>query len=578
MTAVMRVVLLSLLTLLVAACAHSTETLSGLSAVPAGEWAEATLLSADSAWTTRKIDLKGKQRTNEWIVTGPLARAADGTLAILGVPFMTNDATATKDTSGANVSVASLRAGDVVEARIAQDGARYVARKLRLRAPTAPPEVEGTIESVDASSIRILGRNIGVVTERLRVRRLEQRVQPVRLADDDDLLPGEERRFGPFAVAAALAVDTRDQRNYDLDGTLARNRTDTEPTVRTEIAGVLTPRLRSFVKVSAARRIILSDQRGTRVGFSRVQLSEAYLLFLGVGRPNVALQVGRQRMDEAHEWLYDEELDGVRLHWVGARLAGEASLTTRIDSLRNDAVNTWNTLLTITAAPSSRVSLGAYALHRAPRAADTGTSLWWYGLRLVSLKSGNLRGWGDVAIVRGEDGGLSVRGHGHHFSASYQLAKSGRVTLNGAWARGSGDVTLSDGVNNAFRQSGFNDNNDRFGGVTGFRYYGELTRPNLSNLSVVTLGLGARPVTGASVDLLLHMYHQPVASPLFDSSLDMRPSSLSASLGREADLVVGIRSIRRAKVEFVLARFWAGDAFPTSEHATTGRLQVEVGL
>ena len=48
------------------------------------------------------------------------------------------------------------------------------------------------------------------------------------------------------------------------------------------------------------------------------------------------------------------------------------------------------------------------------------------------------------------------------------------------WAWGSGDQEPQSGNNGTFRQTGFQDNNDKWSGVTSFRYYGELVDPELS--------------------------------------------------------------------------------------------------
>ena len=70
-------------------------------------------------------------------------------------------------------------------------------------------------------------------------------------------------------------------------------------------------------------------------------------------------------------------------------------------------------------------------------------------------------------------------------------------------------------MDHAFRQTGIQDNNDKFGGVTSFKYYGELLEPELSNLHILTAGIGRRFGRRMSLDLIYHNYRQDEA--LYDT-------------------------------------------------------------
>ena len=75
-------------------------------------------------------------------------------------------------------------------------------------------------------------------------------------------------------------------------------------------------------------------------------------------------------------------------------------------------------------------------------------------------------------------------------------------------AFGSGDNNRRDGVDRNYRQSGLQDNNARFAGVTSFKFYGETVEPELSNLLIGTAAIGVRPTPRSSVDLVYHYYAQ----------------------------------------------------------------------
>ncbi len=82
------------------------------------------------------------------------------------------------------------------------------------------------------------------------------------------------------------------------------------------------------------------------------------------------------------------------------------------------------------------------------------------------------------------------------------------VTLG--YALGSGDDASTSDVDESFRQTGLQDNSAKFNGVTRLKYYGEVLNPELSNLSVLTAGVGIRPSPRSSID--------PRLSPLLSAA------------------------------------------------------------
>ena len=136
------------------------------------------------------------------------------------------------------------------------------------------------------------------------------------------------------------------------------------------------------------------------------------------------------------------------------------------------------------------------------------------------------------------------------------------------YALGEGDGDFSDGVDGNFRQSGLQRNNDRFDGVAGFRYYGTLMRPELSNMQIWTAGVGVRPSERSSVDLLFHSYRQDVPFPLLrDSRLRYDPNGVDPDLGVGIDLVVGLEDWRPWEFEIDLGWFSPGGAFTDASAA-----------
>ncbi|NNE43891.1 MAG: alginate export family protein, partial [Gemmatimonadetes bacterium] len=142
------------------------------------------------------------------------------------------------------------------------------------------------------------------------------------------------------------------------------------------------------------------------------------------------------------------------------------------------------------------------------------------------------------------------------------------------YAVGSGGADES----SVFRQTGLQDNNDKFGGVSSFRYYGELLEPELSNLEIKTAALGFRPLRATSVDLVAHSYRQrSVAGRIEGANLQTRPRGFSPDIGTEWDLIVALEELRMLELEYVFAWFFPGDAFASD--ATSARfhkLQIQL--
>ena len=175
--------------------------------------------------------------------------------------------------------------------------------------------------------------------------------------------------------------------------------------------------------------------------------------------------------------------------------------------------------------------------------------------------------------MSGHRANTSLGGWGLDAGTTRKLGQ--RWYLTAGWAFGQGDNNTRDGRDGTFRQTRLQDNNGKFGGVTSFRYYGELVDPELANLHVGTLGIGYRFTRKASIDLVGHYYRQDKAvRKIIDSDIDQRPNGINRTLGWEVDAVIGWRPVRMWDFEFVLGRFKPGKAFARKDDAWVSKLQV----
>lgn len=202
----------------------------------------------------------------------------------------------------------------------------------------------------------------------------------------------------------------------------------------------------------------------------------------------------------------------------------------------------------------------------------------WLGLRvsgtLVPDAALGVRYWADIAGVSGDEtlvefaelpGGRSrateieerrLRGQAVDLGTAWSLPIAGDPELRLGYARGSGDRDPDDGTDRAFRETGLRDPDEAF------RLYGELLRPELSNIRVATVALEFTALPGVRTTLGYHGFRQVhAAAALADTRLELEPTGESRDLGDELSLVVEIGRLGALELELAAAVFRAGDAF-----------------
>jgi alginate production protein len=281
-------------------------------------------------------------------------------------------------------------------------------------------------------------------------------------------------------------------------------------------------------------------------------------------------QVGRQDFDEPREWIYDQNLDGVRLIADRPRWRLELSgSTTLYDGSPRDQEAT--NLIGYLSNNDRRRHVALYAVHR-----DFDTLIEeassHVGVRALGRWLPENRSWLELAAFRGTLGETNREGWAVDLGTTWTPVNVFSITVG--YALGSGGSSSST-TDRTFRQTGFQDNNARFGGVTSFRYYGELVDPELANLQILTAGVGFRVARRTSIDLVAHHYSQDQARDrLVDADLDRRPDGINTELGWELDLILGSRTWPSWDFEVVGAYFEPGTAFEDGDSAYLGKLQV----
>ena len=116
-------------------------------------------------------------------------------------------------------------------------------------------------------------------------------------------------------------------------------------------------------------------------------------------------------------------------------------------------------------------------------------------------------------------------------------------------------------MDTGFRQPDVFKNRDRFLGADVFRIYGEVVRPNVSNLHIFTGSLGYRILRSSTVELVYHFYRQAVPAPFLHEAKIPDPTGRSSTIGHEWDLVLALEEWTPLEVELIGATFLAGRAY-----------------
>lgn len=344
-------------------------------------------------------------------------------------------------------------------------------------------------------------------------------------------------------------------------------------------------------------------ENGGRNRESGLERAESWVYYIF---PNnmFALQAGRQSFKDKREWWWDNDLDAIRLHFERGPVRGEIAIAEELAGLGPNAPldaedkDVSRILGNVSWRWAERQQIGVFWLQQddnsdlpevgslfAPDDEDeTDADLNWLGIRArgrVKIKPfGRFYYWIDVARVDGDErvfdfdeavDGLrvvddvsefSIAGTAFDLGVTWRTDLPGELSVTLSYARGSGDNDFDDGHDRSFRQTGLQDNNGKFRGVDRFRYYGELFRPELSNMEIATLSVGRQILTDSSVEVVYHQYRQiDLLNRIRDSRININPTGLDTDLGQELDFVLGLEEWDHWEFELVAAIFYSGKAF-----------------
>ncbi|MFY9270356.1 MAG: alginate export family protein [Candidatus Manganitrophaceae bacterium] len=408
---------------------------------------------------------------------------------------------------------------------------------------------------------------------------------------DPDGPPRTRTSLAPsLTFGGRLTLEYSLEKNFDLQKRREDNRSVTVPELWTAFSFDPNRNFQAFLNLEFSRADMLTAS-GDRENPFELRIQQAFLRFKGWMGDRLSIQIGRQRFRNSREWVYDDQLDAARAVYRYSDLeitvaVGQSGLFREDllnESRETPAKRVNDALLYGRYRLGEKKEMAAYALLRDDRSA--GSRLFFYGLHAdgemggeqAGVGAGRLEYWLELAQVRGTERGKEIRGVGFDLGGTYSLKRPWRPSLTLGYAFGSGG-NPEEGGDRGFRQTGLQDNQDKWNGVTRFKYYGELFDPELSNLSIFTGGVGIRLTQKSSLDLIYHSYWQHRASGrIREAAIGMEPTGLHRRLGSEIDLVAGYREIPDLNLECTVGVFFPGAAFPSNaENALLAQLKLRL--
>ncbi len=387
-----------------------------------------------------------------------------------------------------------------------------------------------------------------------------------------------------------------------------------EQEIETEIFYSLGTPLSFLAQARVAMQQDLLSETAEGVSTLYLERGETWVYADDLGGSGLDLEIGRLDFEDDRLWWWDTDLDAVRLSYEGRPFELAIALAYELGPTRSDRDSVdaeedqrLRVLVELSSAPAAGHALEIYLLYDDDRSAgvpigtvvtdeqadESDAELLWIGPRAIGGwalgGAGTLGYWVDTAVVYGHEtlaaleeagpgrsavAGLSrqhLLGWALDLGATWFLQAPFEPRLSVGYARGSGDEPQ--GTDTAFRQTGLHATETSFGGVQRFSYYGRLLDPELSNLSVVTVGAGISFLESSSADLVYHYYRlvEP-ADSLRDASLETRFNGRDLEVGHGLDLVVAIEEGERYEIELSASLFRWGAAFgmESSEWAYSG--------
>lgn len=440
-------------------------------------------------------------------------------------------------------SLNDLQRGQWIKIKVDTVGAgQWHAQRIEVNGIEKQTKINGVMERVWPDSLALAGL---VIRLRENTRVEDHTRTPSERLFSDVVFPEDPREPAPWLNAGwfwsrgKIGVNQRIENDYSIGDSTGDRYRESEPHARMEFVARGPVGLSGFLKLRSRNCFVLENAPlRRRPRETAIHLYEGYVLWRDIAGLPLAAQVGRQDFDEYREWLFDAQLDAIRGYFypLNPMVAEAAYINSLDDSPDNKYRTLRDYLIHLHGRPFPSTELGAYRLWRT----DTdirGREPIWTGLRWRGSYLG-VHPWADIAWLRGWDKGRRFRASAYDIGATVSRPLWSRrvsFTIANARATGNDQNPKITGIDEEFRQTGYEDNTGLYDGVTSFQYYGEVFDPELANLDIFTLGGGIAFSPAASVDIVYHRYHQVEHSDAVLRDLESSDLTLHDYGGRGID-------------------------------------------
>jgi len=351
---------------------------------------------------------------------------------------------------------------------------------------------------------------------------------------------------------------------------------DTTATFQSELtlAGLITPK--PYIDIYAEGRLtdtrVIEDRADEKEEDTTIKLRRAYIYWREFIKQDFDFQIGRQRIKDDREWIFDDNLDALRFYYQPRPFEIELSVSSLLFDGKDDEDKAINYILYSQYKYDRKEKIALFGVARQDRNGSDEDKILFGGSWRGRPFSRNNKVWLDTAVsfIRDEDddfvSGFGIDGG---ITRRFKVAWEPNFTIGSAY-----------GSKN-FRQTGLQDNNAIFNGKTKFRYYGVLLEPELANLYIGTLGVGVIPRKdlGSSLDLVYHYYYQiDKNDELVDSEIGEDPEGNSKDIGHEIDLIIGSNFSKWIKSSISFGIFFPGDAFSNDDIAYFAEFELQIAF
>lgn len=555
------------------AAASRTRTVSPLEFLQPGQCVKVEgRLNRDRVLVARRVEVVAD--ADDFEIEGPISRLDEKTGTFQIGPWAISRYGRTKFENARREAITAPKLSNGVRVKVKArklENKQVRARTIRLYEGSQDTDIEilARLDGVNAARSEVaLLRNRIRIEERTRFANLHgagdmEQLQVVRsIRRDDDEQSVAPIRIGNVSIGGQVRFEHERFRNRDLDDRAPDAEDRARPNVEVEVSMPVGEYSELYTKMNFERPMFTGTRPG-QAGRADFNVREAFFYWGNFLHPSLALQIGRQRFRDRREWLYDDQLDAVRLHFFPrSDLKFEFSAAKGLVGPTGSRSDQYHFIAHSLYRLPGRRHIGGYVMKRNDLTSRDEDPVW-YGVSSRGPVWRDLSYWGELSRMKGRRGANLLRGYAWDTGGAWRFRLPLQPAVSAGYAFGSGDSNLDDGHDGNFRQTGLNDNSGRFDGIKRFRYYGILTEPDLTNLRIATLNVGVRRASDWSLDVAFHTYRQAVPARRFsgDIELQIRPSGRDARLGKEIDAVLAIRKIPRMDMNFYTGVFFPGPAF-----------------